>query len=541
MNTQMKSIGPLKLKFLGALEQVTGSSTLLEMEDLQILVDFGYEQGENPTINLDPFDSIDFKKLKAVFLTHSHLDHCGMIPLLYKRGYQGKVFTTKATAELAPHILRDCSRLGGAYTESDIDLIQWFWPDMSSDFEWQKEIPLTSTGLNYYFQPTGHILGAVSIGFVWPAGDQDKKFDLLFSGDLGYNFNDQTANILNPQTMMPRETVTHIVCESTYGDRVRSHGEKDFKERINRLKGVLNDTVMSKSCLLLIPSFSMHRTQEMILDLYFAAKSIDKPVYNPSANSTVASPYIKVNISTPLGDRISSIYSKRLTDFIGPKLGNYKNISREILDWSGLTYKEVHKFIRSLFSYAEIDDDGADLKGKAMKSLDRKGYTDEVIDLKVWKMNGQVRHHNFNKSSQVVIASSGMMDNGPMKSWIAGIIDDPNTYIAITGYQALGTIGQRLIDMKLHGNDNHISLGDTIYTKEDIKCNLVDLRGYSGHADQGDLIKWASANTSDYIDRLLILNHGTNEMRDNLKNEWNARTGMDAIIPMRNCQSVVIE
>lgn len=523
----------MKIKFLGALEQVTGSATLLEHNDTQILVDFGYEQGESPIIDCNPFESINITKLKAVFLTHAHLDHCGMLPLLYQKGYSGKVFSTKATAQLAPYILKDCAKLGAPYSDDDIAKIQWHSPDMSANFDWQKPMALTSDGLEYYFQPTGHIVGAVSIGFMWKQETDKKKYELLFSGDLGYNYLEQTANLLNSVTMLPRASVTHLICESTYGDRKRNNEEKHYINRLNQLKSVLEKTVVNHHCRLLIPAFSMHRTQELILDTYIAMKQLNKPMYRCVKKEVKPGQQneslIDLKIDTTLGNNISKVYRKRLTDFLGKNFGQYKNISFELLSFLDLNHKDAHTFLHELFGYSNGH-------WKNKYEFIPQNFKDDVLNMRVWG-RGKAEDIKLPKQgAQMVIASSGMMSDGPMKTWMEGVLDDPNTYIAVTGYQAEGTIGKKLVDMIDNGLDDFISLGSRIYTRDDIKCKLVHLNGYSGHADQKDLLYWASGNLHDAKaqKRELILNHGTNEMRKAFAEAWEIETGLQAIIPTRN-------
>jgi metallo-beta-lactamase family protein len=366
----------------------------------------------------------------------------------------------------------------------------------------------------------------------------------LFSGDLGYNFPDQTANLLNTETMLPRSSVTHIVCESTYGDRCRKHEEKNYQNRLNNYKNVLKATVMEEPCRLLIPSFSMHRTQEFILDTYIAAKELQTPMYGFKNESQEKSteekgPLIELMVNTPLGDNISRVYKKRLTDFIGKKFGHYKNITPELRDILDLNIKEAHIFLSSLFNYAGTFE--WDNKNRDYKSVDA-GFKDNILSIGIWNMFTHKKIAAVKNKSQLVIASSGMMSDGPMKSWMRSVLDDPNTYIAVTGYQAEGTIGKKLVDMIEHDQDDFISLGNRIYTKEDIKCKLVHLNGYSGHADQNDLLRWATGNFSgsQKTPRKLILNHGTNAMRESLAEAWREETGQQAIIPTRNKPTIVL-
>jgi metallo-beta-lactamase family protein len=497
----------MKLNFLGACEQVTGSSTLIEYNDIQILVDFGLNQGEEPISDLSPFDFIDFSKLKAVFLTHAHLDHCGLLPMLYLKGYQGLVYSTKATSQLVPHILRDCAQLGAPFSKDDVDLIRWHCPDMSSNFEWQKSIPFLSDGLSYYFQPTGHIVGAVSIGFLKDT-PKNSPFEVLFSGDLGYNYPDQTSSLLNSETMLPRDTVTHVICESTYGDRPRDPKTKLFDNRIAMLKAVLEQTVLSQHCRLLIPAFSLHRTQEIILDIYIAMMQSEL-----SMHGVVRSKY-EMNINTTLGDNISEVYSKRLTDHIGSTFGDYKNINPKVLKYLGMNEKLLHHFLSNLYRYGERT---AKTNKKNQRLFEFRCFENEHANIRGWQNRAPETMRMPTNKSQLVVASSGMMSDGPIKTWMKAVLDDEQTFIAITGYQAPGTIGQKLIRMIEQDQDDFISLGDRLYTKEDIKCRLVHLNGYSGHADQEDLVRWITGNLPSGQTRQVILNHGTNEMRESLK------------------------
>ncbi len=503
----------MKIQIIGALGRVTGSATVLEHDNMQFIVDYGMEQGELPLVDIDLFDVVDIDRLKAVFLTHSHLDHCGLIPLLYKKGYTGPVISTKATSQLAPLIMWDSVKIGAPYIGDDINLINWITPDTFSGFNWGKPITLTSTGLKYYFQSNAHILGSVSIGIRWISTTSGKTKEILFSSDVGCNAGPSYLSILNNTVMPPHTSVDYLVCESTYGGRTRTNSPTSHSERLESLHKALKQTVLANKGNLFIPAFSLHRTQEIIFDLYLLSKTCKTGSDNK--------PQICVLVDSPLGNKVSEIYRKRIDDFIGSSYGIYQNIRLETLNHLNIKPKNLRKLFSNMYGYATFTVEYIYKRGQADKQKRTyNDFEDENIKIKTLS-NGHIigRTYPPKNDNLIIIASSGMMADGPMKSWIPEIITNEKATIAVTGYQAEGSIGNKLISMvNGEGGSKYISLGDDLFTPDDIKCKLITIDGYSGHADHDALVNYATSglNSESAVNRTVILNHGSNTARRSL-------------------------
>ena len=257
------------LEFLGAAHEVTGSCHFLQCQDKRILVDCGMEQGpdlyENQELPMNPSD-VDY-----IFLTHAHIDHSGLLPLMYAKGFRGQVFTTKATADLCQIMLRDSAHIQEfeaewrnrkakrsgeeefipLYSMNDaIGVLEHFVPCQ------YDEIIQIADGIRIRFVDVGHLLGSASIEVWLTEGDVSKK--IVFSGDIG-NLNQPI--IKDPQYI---KNADYVVMESTYGDRNHG-GTPDYVAELTR---IIKET-FDKGGNVVIPSFAVGRTQEL---LYFIRK-----------------------------------------------------------------------------------------------------------------------------------------------------------------------------------------------------------------------------------------------------------------------------
>ncbi|MBN2693893.1 MBL fold metallo-hydrolase, partial [bacterium] len=263
----------MKIKFLGGIEQVTGSCCWCKTDSIEFLVDCGMIQGEshshfenNKNFLFNP------KNIKFVILTHAHLDHCGLIPKLYKDGFIGKVYCTKATSKIAIEILIDAVGISAPFEKENIDQIEFELFDERPDFKWGILNPIDKD-LFLSFYRSSHVLGAISAGISWKTDpiNKEKKinsYSIFFSGDIGNNINKNLYLPLMKKRHSPGEKFKYVVAESTYGDRNRENDDKDFKKRIDKLKNIIIKTI-EKGGRLIIPAFSFHRTQEILFDLYY--------------------------------------------------------------------------------------------------------------------------------------------------------------------------------------------------------------------------------------------------------------------------------
>jgi len=360
----------MKLKFLGAAGGlVTGSSSLING---QTLIDLGMYQGtrEVAELNQQPLD-FDARKLDAVILTHAHLDHCGRLPLLIKGGFSGKVFMTAATKDLVEIVLFDAVKV--AREDGDKD-------NLFGDEEVEKILLMTevveynqsffSAGVNFSLIDAGHILGSASVKLLLP----DKR-KMIFSGDLG----NSPQDLIKPTEKAGEGEV--VIMESTYGDRL--HGVEDEREvLVKEVEAVIRD-----GGTLLIPAFSLERTQELLHDLDYLKKT-GKIKDN-----------LKVFLDSPMAIRVTEVFKKH-----------------------GELYNEELK------KQAQVDDP-FDFPGLSMvveASQSRK--IKEVIGAKI------------------IIAGSGMMAGGRILSHAQEYLADSRTRLLFVGYQAKGTIGRAILE-----------------------------------------------------------------------------------------------
>lgn len=259
----------MRIKFVGASDDhVTGSCTHFsyDRKNLQFLVDCGLHQGEShaPLKNRQKFP-FEASEIKFVLLTHAHIDHCGLIPKLYRDGFQGVVFCTTATGQLARLSLLDSVRFSaGLYCEDDVKAIQFSYVDQRPDFGLSRNLPIDDD-LFVSFTRTAHILGAMSLRISWNR-DDGTRGDIVMSGDLGNNTKDNPFQPLLAGRQEPFGVPEYMVVESTYGSRDRSPHFSNYLARIDAITDVIKNATLNRGKIL-IPAFSLQRTQEILLDL----------------------------------------------------------------------------------------------------------------------------------------------------------------------------------------------------------------------------------------------------------------------------------
>ena len=258
----------MKLTFIGAAHEVTGSCHCLEVGGKYILVDYGMEQGVNTFENADL--PVAESMIDYVLLTHAHVDHSGMLPLLYARGFRGQIFTTDASADLCGIMLRDCAHIQMMEAEwknrklkrkAGAQLVEPLFTMEDADGCIKKIVPChyddvieICEGVKVRFTDIGHLLGSASIE-VWATENGVTK-KLVFSGDIG--------NKNQPLLKDPGFTAEadYVIMESTYGDRFHDKERLDY---VKELAAIIQDT-FDRGGNVVIPSFAVGRTQEM---LYF--------------------------------------------------------------------------------------------------------------------------------------------------------------------------------------------------------------------------------------------------------------------------------
>jgi len=385
-------VNGLKIKFLGACGIVTGSSYFLsDQTGRGILIDLGMFQGskKEEKLNFQPLQ-LDVAKVDAVLLTHAHLDHCGRLPLLYKKGYRGKIFMTAATRDLIELVLFDSAKIAekerkhdALYTKDDVAGTL----DLVETINYHKEFVAGNFAVKAY--DSGHLLGSCSFHL------NDGKTKIVFSGDLG----NSPQTLVKPTELLPSADI--VIMETTYGDR-----EHPKEHALNLIQREINFTERDKGTLL-IPSFSLNRTQDLLYKI-----KIFKKVGKIKKETPVF-------LDSPMAIKATNIHK------------NYRNL-----------------FSRKLFEEA--------------KKGDPFGFPKLMTTMKGNKIIGKT------PGPKVIIAGSGMMSGGRMIDHAKNYLPLKNTRLLIVGYQGAGTLGREIQEgnkvVKIDGkkipvNANVFSLG----------------------------------------------------------------------------------
>lgn len=422
----------MKLMFIGAAHEVTGSCHYLEVGDKHILVDYGMEQGVNTFENVSL--PVDEARIDYVFLTHAHVDHSGMLPYLYARGFRGQVFMTDASADLCSIMLRDCAHIqtmeaewrnrkakrGGnmpaqepLYTMEDADgIIKRIVP-----CHYDREIDICE-GVKIRFTDIGHLLGSSSIEVWLTENGYTKK--IVFSGDIG---NKNQPLLRDP---IPTAQADYVVMESTYGDRLHTKEKVDY---VKELAQILQET-FDKGGNVVIPSFAVGRTQEM---LYFLRQ-------------------IKVN-------RLVAGHEDFLVYVDSPMAVEATGVFQE--------------------NRLECFDEEA-------MALVREGINPiSFAGLKLSITSDESKAINFCDKPKVIISASGMCEAGRIRHHLKHNLWRPECTILFVGYQSIGTLGRHLIE----GAEEVKLFGEPIQ----VRAKITQLAGLSGHADKEGLIEWINA------------------------------------------------
>lgn len=421
----------MKLIFIGADHEVTGSCHYIEVGDKHILVDYGMEQGINTFENV-PLP-VNESMIDYVFLTHAHVDHSGLLPLLYARGFRGQVYATDATADLCSIMLRDCAHIQAMesewknrkakrsesvaateplYTMEDAEgLIKRIVP-----CHYAKEIQICDE-VKIRFTDVGHLLGSASIEVWLTENGVTKK--VVFSGDIG---NKNQPLLKDP---ILTKQADYVVMESTYGDRLHGAKRPDY---VKELAGILKET-FDRGGNVVIPSFAVGRTQEM---LYFLRKiKVDRLVEGHEN--------FPVYVDSPLAVEATGIFQDNRWEC--------------------------------------FDDEAMELVKEGINPIAFAG-------LKLAITSEESKEINFNDDPKVIISASGMCEAGRIRHHLKHNLWRPECTILFVGYQAIGTLGRSIVE----GAQEVRLFGEPIQ----IRAQIRQLTGMSGHADKNGLIEWIS-------------------------------------------------
>lgn len=486
----------MRIKFLGATSHVTGSCSWLydEEYETQFLVDCGMYQGgmvEHQNARKAPFkpEDIDF-----ILLTHAHLDHCGLIPKLVAEGFKGKVYCTDATAKLAKIVMEDAGNLSGLYNKGVVASVNFISVDLDKGFKWGKPIAIKN-GISATFLRSSHILGAASISVSWM---RDKLNTFLFSGDIGNNTEQVSYLPLMKANMYPFANTDFMLVESTYGGKVRG---SEFKSKENRLKAlhkVFSKTIFEKTGSVVIPTFSIHRSQEIFIDIInwlYGDEMQSLLTQRMEEREKQAHQRLHILFHSPMMAKAFEIYSKQLVKKITKKNG------------------DTHQYMENnVFRVLNLDDDESiEACFSTYKEDDqyeqRIKLSDHVINIKS-KIDKKTKSRY-----DIVVASSGMCESGCIVKYLDECKNDPKHTIILSGYQPPGGEGEKFKNIA-----ERVESGEMI----DDHAEVYDLSSYySGHADQSVLIDYifnlnGFEKRNDHITTVFI-NHGNSQSKDELQ------------------------
>ena len=417
----------MKLTFLGAAHEVTGSCTLVEAAGHRFLVDCGMEQGP------DTYENEDLPcapgEIEAVLLTHAHIDHSGRLPYLYKNGYRGPIYATDATTDLCDIMLEDSAHIQEQeaewknrkaqrsgrepvepdYTVQDaLAVMEQFRPQ-----PYGKPVAVLP-GVQATFTDVGHLLGSSSITL--RITEEGRTETIVFSGDIG---NSNQPMLRDPQYLTEAD---YVVMESTYGNR--SHGPKP--DYVGELAAVLQRT-FDRGGNVVIPSFAVGRTQEM---LYFIRQI-------KAENRVRGHGNFEVYVDSPLASKSTTIFRENYSECFDQEALDLVRSGQNPLSFPGLRISETKE--------------------------------DSVAI-------------NADPSPKVILSASGMCDAGRIRHHLKHNLWREECTILFVGYQAAGSLGRTLLE----GADQVKLFGEEVQ----VNAEIAQMSGMSGHADHDGLLRW---------------------------------------------------
>ena len=465
----------MKITFLGAAKTVTGSNFLVEAAGKKFLVDCGMYQGqaEQEWENSAPF-AYDVHEIDFMLLTHAHIDHSGRIPKLYNEGFRSPIYATKATCDLCSIMLPDSGHIQEMeiewknrkrvrkgldpepplYTAEDATKCLEVFRSVKYD-----EIIDIDENLHVRFNDAGHMLGSAIIE-IW-ADEDGKRTKAVFTGDLGNN----DIPLLSEPTMI--DDADYLVMESTYGGRLHNRNDDKAEMFLN----IVSET-LDKGGTVVIPSFAVGRTQEILYELNKIKENTDDPEFMRKYKTLMRVP---VYVDSPLAISATEIF-KQNTDLFDDETKEEMEKGDHPLDFPGLKFTPT-----------------AD-ESKAL---------------------------NESNEPSIIISASGMCDVGRIKHHLKHNIWNPKSTILFVGYQAPGTLGYSIVN----GAKKVTIFGEEFA----VKARIEYIEGYSGHADQEWLMNFVYSFISK--PRHIFLVHGEEESQEVLKEKITDGTEIGVSIP----------
>lgn len=424
---------------------VTGSCHIVEISGKQYMIDCGMFQPDTDNKRNNAFEC-DIDKLQGVLLTHGHLDHCGLLPKLVKNGYSKKIYSTPATRDLASVVLMDSAKIQKSEKEPCYSEEEVLETLDHFRCHFYHKHKKIDDNVTATFYDAGHILGSAMIDFEARSSSFFSK--IFHKKPVHILFTGDLGREMNPITCPPAIDMPapdYIVLESTYGDRLHKSIEHSFLD----LMDCINETI-GRGGKVIIPSFAVERAQEIIYYLKLLMQE-DKI------------PKVPIYVDSPMAANATGVFS------IHPECLN----------------DEINERFIS--------------KGKSPFSTGTLQYITDTSKSKTIARS---------KKPCIVIAASGMCDNGRIVSHLKYSVESKLNTIVIVGYMAEGTLGRRILDKE----DKLLIDGKWCCLRADVKV----CEAFSAHADYEEILKWLSKIDTSNVKKIFLV-HGSKESRANLK------------------------
>jgi metallo-beta-lactamase family protein len=437
----------MKIKFIGASREVTGSKFVLATNGKRILLDCGMFQGKGlETDGMNRELMFDPSMIHHIVLTHAHIDHSGLIPYMYRLGFRGSVICTSATRDLCSIMLADSAFIQEHDTRTfnkrrakkGLPLVTPLYTseDASACMNLFIGVPYgmkfrIDDNIKVKFTNTGHMLGSAAANLEIKENGTVKR--ITYTGDIGRPFDD----ILAPPAAFPQADI--LITESTYGDRL--HPGKTETE--NELLDVVVDTCVNKKGKLIIPAFSVGRTQEVVFALnnFFNAGRL---------------PRIDIYVDSPLAVNATEVFR------VHPECYNDEFLQKMKMDSDPFGFNNLY-------------------------------YIKRVEDSK---------RLNDHKKPCVIISASGMMEAGRVKHHLANNISDPRNTVLAVGYCAPETLGARILR-----GDSEVSIHGIVH---EVRADIRKIESFSGHGDYNEMIDYLDCQKKDVVETAFVV-HGEYE------------------------------
>ena len=443
----------------GAAREVTGSNHIFEIDGRMFMVDCGAFQGKRDESDKKnrSFDA-EHERLEGVILTHGHLDHCGLLPVLTRRGYRGNIFATPATRDIANLVMMDSARIQAR----DAEFLAKQARKRGERFTWKplydendcvaaanqiislsyNRKMLIAPDVQLEFFDAGHILGSAfaSITINPNPASPERELRLLYTGDIGRKCK---PIIRNPDTTM--SAPDYIFLESTYGNKLHDNHEFAMKE----LERIVRDACAKKGKII-IPSFAIERAQELVFYLHLLTDMKRIPV-------------LPIYVDSPMASNATAVF----------------RVHPECYDES--VNEAFLKHHKNPFGFNSLT------------------YTTSVEDSKAL---------NDKEGPMIIISADGMCEAGRVLYHLANEISNPRNTVMIVGYMAENTLGRRIYD----GQKEVKILGE----KYRVEAKIERCNGFSAHADYSEMIEWLNEIDTSRLQKIFLI-HGESDQQEGFR------------------------